>query len=306
MTKPNGVILLMCFALPAWQGCTNTTGQDTQTRTDTDMVTEPQEIARTSKEPREVMHAALTMARGARADQHQALKKLLPTEDLLYRLDTHEDYDDVGGKLRIGAVLEALSENPSPTAREVIFSLTQSPVFIDDTRRARLLIEACIPYRPSPPEVIKFWNNHCRPLDGYCDISIDAMIQNGSEPALELFEKKMLDPQHEDKYKIEWLRNPVFVHRNEAPLLAVCERLLERPLPEPLQVPLVEALFDYQPDTWYMQDYIQEEPPRGKATEEALKILQSIGEYALKKVELPDQLKEQVETVLEEISEKKP
>jgi len=73
--------------------------------------------------------------------------------------------------------------------------------------------------RPAPPEVISFWDRHCQELDGYTPITIPTLVENGSDPALELFEKKMVGDEHEQFYKRQWIYEEILPRRNAAPLL---------------------------------------------------------------------------------------
>ena len=77
-------------------------------------------------------------------------------------------------------------------------------------------------------------------------------------------------------------------------------------LPDDLKPKLVEALFDHRPDEWYHPEGKAIPPQREEASKDARDLLREIGEQALKKVKLSDELKERVETVLEEISQGKP
>lgn len=175
--------------------------------------------------------------------------------------------------------------------------------FLIESRRTDFLIAAVAVIKPSPPDVIRFWDAYCKPLDGFTPLSIQAMVMNGSNPAIELFEKKMLDAKHSDMDKIDWMRYMILPHRHDLPLLKCCERLLEGTLPDSLRMPLVEALFDYRPEEWYGMHEILELPPADSRTTESLLVRKSIGELALKKVELSDELKKIVEEGIESTTE---
>ena len=43
------------------------------------------------------------------------------------------------------------------------------------------------------PEVVAFWDAHSQPDDGFGNVTIAALIENGSPPALQLFVSKLLD-----------------------------------------------------------------------------------------------------------------
>ena len=276
------------------------------------MAVDPTEVLQSSSDPDELVLAGLTLARAARPEGHAALSKHLQSQDFLSKLDTPEDYGDPGAKLRVGRIVEALSENQAPSAHEVLVTLTQVPVFHDDLARIDMLIRACAEVRPAPPEVVKFWDTYCQPLDGHTPVTIEALFDNSSEPALALFEKKMHDPKHGTGHKVGWLRDELIEHRNDQPVLECCERLLGGPLPgdpdeqQELRGVLVEVLFDFRPHEWYVGDHVPFPPPREEASEAALQQLRRIGQYALKNVELTDSQKKVVEDVLEQLSAQKP
>ena len=291
---------VMLAALLLLTGGCRTTKYDDSQRMDTAMPTDQTQILQTSSDSDELVTVALTLARSARQEDHALLLKHLQSADFLNRLDSAEDYDDLSIPPRIGRILQALQNNQAPSARDMLVALTQSPIFKLSSRRVDLLILACTPVRPAPPELIKFWDAYCQPVDGYTPLTVRALLDNGSEPAMALFEKKMLSPKHEDMDKRDWLHWDVLRHRDDLALLLCCERLLKGGLNERLQADLVEVLFDYRRTAWFgRKDDPPVPPPREKAAEEALKQLRKIGEYALKNVTLTESQKEVVESFME-------
>jgi hypothetical protein len=172
---------------------------------------------------------------------------------------------------------------------------------VKEAVRADLLIEACAVIRPAPPEVVRFWDNHSQPDDGFSHLTIKAVVDNGSAPALVLLEKKMADSKHSEEDKTAWMRSRILTHRNDLPLLQTCERLLTAGLPAGLRPSLVEVLFDYRPAEWFSPAASFNPPDRRQASPEALAQLRKIGQLALKTVPLTERLKEMVEKTLEEI-----
>jgi hypothetical protein len=186
----------------------------------------------------------------------------------------------------------------------MLVALTQTPGFYKEPARADLLIDACAEVRPAPPEVIKFWDNHSQPDDGFTHITIEAVVENGSEPAISLLEKKMSDPKHEEEDKLHWMRSSILTHRNDLILLQACECILGASLSENLRISLVEVLFDYKPE-WFPPSTVLKPPDRQKAIPQALAQLRKIGEFALNKMNLTKDLRKKVEKTLEQIQEKR-
>lgn len=263
-------------------------------------MTEIQEILQASVDPSELQSAAIEAADGLDEAGHLALRSALLSSDFRDRLDAPETLIAPSHYLRIGKVLFALAGNlTAPAAHQTLAALTLDAEFIRNRSRVELLIRALTWVRPSPPEAIDFWDRYCQSLDGYCHGTTRALIENGSAPAISLFEKKMRDPAIEDADKFYWLRTRVVGHRNDLLLLACCDRLLREGLSEALRPVLVETLFDYQPNKWYGVEPQAVPPPRSTLLPEGRELLERIGEYALNHVALNEDQRKAVETTLE-------
>ncbi|MEJ7712146.1 MAG: hypothetical protein WKF84_20370 [Pyrinomonadaceae bacterium] len=163
------------------------------------MAENPVQVLETSKDSKELMRAALALARGQQPTDHDALLKHLRTQSFLSRLDSKDDYAAAAGKrLRISRVLEALGKNSSPSAHQTIVDLAQDRVFLEEDERVVALIESSTEVRPPPPELVRFWDAHSQPDDGFTPVTITTLVDNGTAPALGLLEKKMGDSRHED------------------------------------------------------------------------------------------------------------
>jgi hypothetical protein len=246
---------------------------------------------------------ALALAKSPRPEDHALLLQKLMSEGFLKKLDSEKAYLGPSTHLRLRRILEVLSINSAPSARNTLIALTQAPSFYKEPARADLLIRACSEIRPSPSEIIKFWDNHSQPDDGFTPLTIEALVKNGSEPAITLLEKKMSDPKHEEEDKLDWMRSSILSHRNDLILLQGCERMISGGLPENLSIALIEVLFDYRPKDWFRPSAVIKAPDRQQATPEALTQLRKIGEFALNQMNLKDNLKKIVEKTLNEIKE---
>jgi hypothetical protein len=258
----------------------------------------------TLQESRDLMLEATRLARSNEPADHASLLGKLQSEDFLKKLDGEKAYRGPARNLRLRPVLEALSKNPVPSARNALVTLAQTPSFYREPARADLLIKACAEVRPAPPEVIQFWDGHSQPDDGFTPLTVDALASNGSETAIALLEKKMADPRHGEEDKLDWMRSSILTHRDDFILLQGCERMLAGNLAPKLKVSLVEVLFDYRPAEWYRPSGVFGPPDRRLAGPPALAQLQKIGDYALKNMVMKERLRKAVSDALEEIKKR--
>ncbi len=239
---------------------------------------------------KQLLQSLLDAARSDEPARHADLLKQLESPEVLDGLDSEEDYaNSAKFRLRVQQVLEALARNPAPTARSTFLALTRSEAFTAHDERIMSLVRASVSICPAPPALVAFWDTYSQPEDGFTPSTITVLIDNGSPPALDLFERKMADPTHEDDDKTAWMRTRVLSHRNDVALLLACERLLQRGLPEHLRPLLVDVLFDYRPGEWFRPASSVSAPPLESASPEALDHLLKIGVLALTKVRLSEE-----------------
>lgn len=255
------------------------------------------QILDTSHDPKALAAAAFRLAASVDPADQQHLARALTSDALLSRLNAPEEYASTPERLRLRPILEALAKNAA--ARETLLRLTQSETFTREGGRVDLLIAASASIRPAPPQLVAFWNKHAQPDDGFTALTIRALIENGSAPALALFERKMADPAHEDEDKIAWMRSEVLSHRDAPELLRSCERLLKSGLVSRLRGELVEVLFDYRPEIWYVPAMSYQAPLWAGYSSEARTELHALGRYALDKLELTARQRAAVEHALQ-------
>ena len=229
-----------------------------------------QETVARATDPKALVHAAQVLATSDDPADHQALGAALGDEGFLARLDDDAAYEGRINRLRVGRVLRTLSKHLDPSRATLLVGLTSAPAFLAQDLRIDLLIKACASVRPSPPEVIAFWDAHCQPDDGFGNVTIAAAIENGSPPALALFVDKLLDPAFSDDDKLEWLRQEVLPHRQDVEVLRACREALARGLAPPLALALVQVIFDYRPDEWYRPATVRQAPEAATLTRAAL------------------------------------
>ncbi|HWV99079.1 MAG TPA: hypothetical protein VNZ64_05235 [Candidatus Acidoferrum sp.] len=230
--------------------------------------------------------AALVWAGSTLPADHVRLREELLSEEFLSRLAPPKRSR---GERQPGAlflILQTLSSNSAPTARQVLLALTKDSGFNRARDRTDALLRASAGARPAPVELVAFWDQHCQPGDGFASLTIEALVENASAPALALFEKKMLSSLFSDEDKTDWLRGSVLTHRDVAALLRSCQTLLAAGLSTNLGLALVEVLFDYKPTEWFPPDNVLHPPDRARASDEARARLREIGTWALRNLPL--------------------
>jgi hypothetical protein len=234
-----------------------------------------------SPDARAALKQAVQWAQSKNPNEQAALLNQLQAAEFLNQIDAPQDYLRYAPRqLRLGNIFQKLMNNDSPAARQTLTALTQAPTFKDSDAREELLVRALAVVRPSPPEAIKYWDDRSTPDSIQNHFVMNAICQNGSEPALQLLEKKMLDVNQDPDFQYLWMRDPILRHRNDLPLLRACHRLLQSALAPELKGALVEALCAYRRDEWYRSCAPPVPPARAAASTEALEELRGICEYA--------------------------
>ncbi len=241
------------------------------------------------------------LARSEQESDLQILQARLTDTAFLAKLDSAESYEGQPTRLRVAGILQILAENPFLPAPKVLLALTMSPTFLEHRARVDLLIQALVQIKPAPQQAVLFWDKHFQPEDGYSGVTVWALLDNGSAPAIALFEKKLLDIQFPETERRYWLTACVLQHRNDLPLLQACERLLNSRLEEPYRLLLVDVLFDYQPDEWYGARHWYKPPPRAKASKETLEQIRIVGRKALETQPLSKVQREKIVLVIREL-----
>jgi len=239
-----------------------------------------------SRDRRELKNAALLLAASRSPEDHRVLGKFLRTAGFLGRLDSPQEYAGTYRDLRLGRVVQTLADNRCPSADEVLLSLVDSGDFQGHILRIQLLLRALGAVRPSPPQVIAYWDRLSDPESPIVGDVIEALCINQSPPALDLLERKFADPAQDRDARILWMREFLLVRRNDEPLLLSCERMATKSLPADLRPSLVEVLFDYRREEWFRSEMSPKPPPRAEASPAARSVLERIGRYALENLKL--------------------
>ena len=235
-------------------------------------------IIESSHDARQLLQAALDLARSDREQDHANLARWLTTPGFLSRLDSAQEYASTGRRLRISMVLQALSANAAPSAPAVLVTLAHNQAFLAEAPRVDFLIQYSSAVRPAPEELVHFWDAHCQPEDGFANLTVATLVTNGTEPAMRLLERKLADSRFEHEDKLSWIQTDIYAHRIEMPVLLFCEReMAGRTLSNDLKSSLAEVLFDPKPQRWFRPATIIVPPPLDQASAEAKAVFHRIG-----------------------------
>ncbi len=235
-----------------------------------------------SRDPKQLLQAALALARSNQVQDHDKLSRWLSSSEFLSRLDSEKEYASTGRRLRISMVLQALSTNAAPSGKAVLVSLSHSQEFLAMAPRVDFLIQYSYTVRPAPDDLVRFWDVYCQPDDGFANLTVATLVANGSEPALRLLERKFADSRFEHEDKLSWIESNIYAHRIEMPVLQFCERMIAiSALPDDLKLTLGQVLFDPKPQQWFSPATVIVPPPLQQASAKAKAEIQSIGTLVL-------------------------
>ena len=264
---------------------------------------EDREALQSSTDAREIKRAAMGLAKSRLSSDHQLLAGHLATASLVMRLDPPGSATGSYQHLRLARVMRGLMENSQPSAQEAILRLTDAEVFNDSFPRIQILIRALTVLRPSPPPASQYWDKYSKPGSPVAYDVIEALCINQSLPALALLENKCTDPRFTPNEKQIWMRESMLVRRYDEPLIGSCERILHGPMEITLKDLLVEVLFDYRPEEWFIECAPPKPPELAVASDPAREVLFRIGEYALASLELPERLRLRVNSTVDLLKE---
>jgi|SRR5580658_542217 hypothetical protein len=256
-------------------------------------------LLKTAKDPRVLLDTALACARSQDPANLNALTEALGSPSFLARLDSRADYQGPPQDLRLARVMREIAGNAA--AQQVLVALTKQPVFTSFEPRQELLIRSLAAVRPAPEEAIHFWGLHSAPSSPYLHVTMDALADNLSEPALRLLEKRVTDPRYDRESRIAWMRDPILRHRTDLAMLLICEHMLTTSLPAAMRPALVEALCDYRRE-WYGSETRPRPPELRQASPEARAELRKICELALGSIRLSEMQKAAVRKTLGELA----
>lgn len=244
-------------------------------------------ILRHSNNPTELVVTARLFAVSTQPADQRVLAGYLGSTDFINRLDPPEAYEVFQPhQLNVARIIKTLMDQDSPQQRETLVSLTTSPAFQSYDLLIELLIRALAVDRPACPRTIAYWQRHLDPESVYADNVAAALFVNQSQPALELFERTLNDPEQDDEYKYDWLRDKMLPKRNDTPVLECCERMvIQGSVDEGWHEPIIEAVFDFN-TAWYASCRYPSPPLRVLAPDRSKDCLERLGRHAVTRMKL--------------------
>lgn len=260
-------------------------------------------ILRDSNNPRELVDTARHFAASPALSDQQVLAKYLDSTTFLDKLDPPEAYQVFQPhQLRAARIVRTLMDNNTPAGRQTLVGLTTSKGFLSYDLLVVFLIQALAVDRPASDLTLTYWQKYLHPDSVYADNVVDAILENRSRPALDLFEHAMNDPSQDSEHKYVWLRDSMLRRRNDPEVLACCERMILLGTVDPdWHETILEAVFDYDP-SWYLTDPEPRPPLRILAPEPSKSILEKLALYAIHKMKLSNtELKLKIRMAMKEI-----
>lgn len=261
------------------------------------------ETLKTSQDPGKLVHAAQVLAAAGDAESHAVLQKSLESASFLDLIDPPGKVAKSRLNLKVWKPLRTLSENKAPTARGVLESLTESPLYTKSIDRTDLLLDASITLRPPGKKIEKFWASYAAAGDLHAPVLQRVLLDNGSEEALKLFGTMMADNGFPATSRAKWLRSRLPRYRNEKPYLAMADRLIaDKAVNEDVRLAAADAVFDWD-DEWgplHGPDF-QRPPARALAKKDARDLVRKIAKTARAAMKVPKPLDLKIDAVLAEL-----
>jgi hypothetical protein len=271
------------------------------------MTTSNEQILATSQDRRELLKAAMQLARSKDPVDTDTLSRYLTSGPFLGRLDTPPDYANAAKRqLHISRVVHTLSQNPASDAKLLIVKLLEDKTYMAEPDRVDAALRASASVRPPPPELVRFWRGCLDPNEPYTYVLTAVLLQNGTAPALGIFGEYLNHVGYESEDKRFILYTDLLPYRYNITVVEFADRALRGAIPQDLRVPMVEALFDYRPAEWYLVHAAVDEPDISTASPAALSQLRRVGEFVLKNVQMSDQLRDRVQHAVTDLAKRAP
>jgi hypothetical protein len=223
----------------------------------------PEEIKRhldvlnESPDPERLTASAIALASSEDPAAVMELEPLLRRAGFLDRLDPPDG--DTRSVTNLLWVFRALADHPAPATGRLCESVYVDEGFRSVPARINLLLGALAAVRPMTAEAAAIFRETSS--QGYAEVNGPLLIDNGSPPALEIFEEIIAGDWVDSEVKVSILHRAVLPARTRLAVITLCSRLLDRGLPAEVQTGIVETLFDYQSRRWFGPAMEPPEPP---------------------------------------------
>ena len=202
---------------------------------------------------------AIGLAKSADKADHTRLGAMLQDKAWLDRLDPPQVALSIDPRaLQLVPVLRAVAAH----APEAFDPLASSAIYREsDYRLAALILASGSASRPGPA-LVDLWRSQLDPEADELETTIVALVESGSSPSLALLQDAFASDAFEDDVVVSWFFAAVLTHRQDEALLAAIESLLRGNTLNPTRAhALVESLFEYRPNEWYVATAQPPAPP---------------------------------------------
>jgi len=222
---------------------------------------------------------AIGLAKSADKADHTRLGAMLRDKAWLDRLDPPKVAITIDPRaLQLVPVLRAVAAH----APEALDPLASSAIYREsDYRLAALILASGSASKPGPG-LVELWGSQLDPEADELGATIVALVESGSSPSLALLQDAFVSESFEDDVVVSWFFSTVLTHRQDEALLAAIESLLRSDTLNPARAhALVESLYEYRPDAWYVATAQPPAPPaRSTLTPGSRARLHTIAELA--------------------------
>jgi hypothetical protein len=248
---------------------------------------------------REALHAAsVWLASKGEAAAVEALGKHLAQTEFLARLDNVDEPSE--RTFYLSRVFAAFSVAPNDAVAELCRTLARNPEYAPDGARMTYLLQAAASVKPMSDETVALFVE-TNP-QGFASANALTLAKNASPKALALLERMLSDSTFEVDdavWAIHWGLLPV---RTEETVLQMVTRMLARKQPAPVEIALVETMFDHRSAEWFGKVGNRPEPPPwSSASDPALKAALDLASDVRRRARLPATLRARVAETAKEI-----
>jgi hypothetical protein len=256
-------------------------------------------ILKVSHDRDELETAAAALAASEDPTAHADLGEFLASAEALARLD---DLTSSSFKMsHLTRVFLVLEQHPTPSSAELCLRLIREPAFLAEDDRKIYLLPALAAVRPmsaAAAEVFRETN-----LQGYYNLNVRLLVQNGSPNALAVFEEMIRDYDVPAERRVDAVHAAVLPRRTELPVLQTAERLLFG-VDNDVVIGVIETIFDNRSREWFGPARNPPAPPPwDKSSDDVLEFVLTIADKAEKQLGLPKLLLDAINNTVTDIRE---
>ena len=252
------------------------------------------------QDPARLEAAAISIATSGNPADVALLADHLGQRAFLRRLDPSSGGDVA--VLRLRNVFRALAEHPSDATAALCLTLARTPDFTAEPSRINLLLNALIAVRPMSQAAADFVRSVNSP--SYIEVSAPLLAVNASPRALELLSQMFLDDTSDIAQRVSMAHWSLLPTRTDLRVVQTSARVLQNDgLSHDVRVAILESLYDYQPRRWFGLTSAQPAMPAWSSASRATRAaLQSLGNTALTRSDLPADLRTAILKTLAELA----